>query len=272
MRKLLFSLLLFVVGITTNIAQNTQDIVCLKNGKVLQGRVIEQATGRYLKIETLNGSIFFVEYADIEKITKTTPSIKKKKNLSAQNRRNVIQKKLKTFSGNHWIAKVGIGSSNISDYDMKFSFRLGLEYDFSLSKNVSIIPGLYFANKGYTDRSDKYNACYLELPISIAAKVRLTDKITLSPKLGPYLAYGIVGSICNSYDYDDNFEYQYEGYYFGKHLHRRFDVGLTAGLSVDYYQFSLGLEYTRGFIGVNAMSDGYNEYNQTVSIVLGYKF
>ncbi|MBO5660791.1 MAG: hypothetical protein J6R98_07160 [Bacteroidaceae bacterium] len=65
-----------------------------------------------MKIQTSNGSGFYIEYADIEKLTQGALPVEEKK--------ASIQNKLKTISGNHWTAKIGLGGSNISGYPMKF--------------------------------------------------------------------------------------------------------------------------------------------------------
>ena len=167
-----------------------------------------------------------------------------------------------------WTVKVGVGASNLggkdANTDMKFSFRLGAEYDISLSDHFSIIPGLYLANKGFkTDAIDgTLNGYFLELPISVAGKINLSDNLTLSPKVGPYIAYGIFGSKVEWYSGG-------ESNYFDDGMYRRFDIGLTTGLSFDYKQYAFGFEYTRGFFGVVEDLKGYN---QTISFVFGYKF
>lgn len=58
------------VFITAALAQDTQDVVYLKNGSIIRGMVIEQVPGKSLKIRTKDGSVFVYTMEEVERITK----------------------------------------------------------------------------------------------------------------------------------------------------------------------------------------------------------
>lgn len=73
MKKLIcffaFSFFFFIAN--NLIAQDiNQDIIYLKNGSVIKGKIIEQTPNINLKLKTNDGNIFVYEIKDIEKITK----------------------------------------------------------------------------------------------------------------------------------------------------------------------------------------------------------
>ena len=71
MSKKLFVLFAILVSGFAIFAQSeVMDIVYLKNGSVVRGTIVEQVIGESLRIETLEGSIFFYKIDEIEKIEK----------------------------------------------------------------------------------------------------------------------------------------------------------------------------------------------------------
>lgn len=165
--------------------------------------------------------------------------------------------------------KAGIGLSSVvgSDADTKttFSYKVGLTYDWGVSDNFSVIPGIELVNKGfkqdYIDGS--INMMYLQIPILAAYKFNVSDDMKLVLKAGPYLSYGIFGSDIefygegkiNVFDSDEGFN--------------RFDAGLAAGVSLDFSQFTVGIEYSRG---LTKLDSDLAQYNQAYGVVFGYKF
>lgn len=162
--------------------------------------------------------------------------------------------------------KAGVGLSSIvgSDADgfkTTFSYKVGVAYDLELSENFSIIPGLEYAAKGYkSDYIDgNIGMSYLQIPIFAAYKFNISDGMKLAIKAGPYVSYGIFGSDIEWYGggtsnvFDDA---------------NRFDAGAIAGVSLDFDQFMIGLEYSRG---LTKLGD-FSQFNQAFGVVFGYKF
>ena len=80
MSKKLFVLFAILVSGFAIFAQSEmRDVVYLKNGSVVKGTIVEQVIGESLRIDTPDGSIFFYEMNEIEKIVKekvATPETK----------------------------------------------------------------------------------------------------------------------------------------------------------------------------------------------------
>ncbi|MBQ2386754.1 MAG: hypothetical protein II300_05700 [Bacteroidales bacterium] len=80
MSKKLFVLFAILVSGFAIFAQSEmRDVVYLKNGSVVKGTIMEEAVGKYVRIDTPDGSIFFYEMNEIEKIVKekvATPETK----------------------------------------------------------------------------------------------------------------------------------------------------------------------------------------------------
>lgn len=164
----------------------------------------------------------------------------------------------------------GIGMSSVvgSDADTKLTiaYKVGLTYDLKAAENFYVIPGIEFVAKGF--KSDNVNGTvnmsYIEVPIVAAYKFNIADGMRLVIKIGPYAAYGIFGSDLefynngkkiNIFDKDDGL--------------KRFDAGALGGIGLEFEQFTIGAEYSRGFIKLDS---NYTQYNQAFGLVFGYKF
>lgn len=163
--------------------------------------------------------------------------------------------------------KAGVGLSSIvgSDADTKnaFAVKVGASYDLGLSENFFIIPGIELAAKGFkSDNVDgKVGMTYIQIPIFAAYKFPISDSMKLAIKAGPYVGYGIVGSDIqwpgkkiNVFDSDAGYD--------------RFDAGVIAGASLDFEQFMIGVEYSRG---LKKLDSDISQFNQAFGIVFGYK-
>lgn len=165
--------------------------------------------------------------------------------------------------------KAGIGLSSVvgSDADTKttFAYKIGASYDFGLSKNFSIIPGIEFVTKGYkSDAIDgSISMSYLQIPIFAAYKFPISDNMKLAIKAGPYIGYGLFGSDIEWYGGGKTNVFDRD-YGYG-----RLDVGATAGVSLDFDKFMIGIEYSRGLIKLDS---DYSLFNQAFGVVFGYKF
>jgi hypothetical protein len=66
-------LLLSMMLMTAKAQSGMEDVVYLNNGSVLRGIIVEQVPNKSLKVQIAGGSIFKVEIADVERITKESP-------------------------------------------------------------------------------------------------------------------------------------------------------------------------------------------------------
>lgn len=162
--------------------------------------------------------------------------------------------------------KAGVGLSSVvsSDVDTKttFAYKVGATYDWGLSENFFIIPGIEFATKGFKsdDIDGNINMSYLQIPIFAAYKFPISDNMKLAIKAGPYVGYGLFGSDIVWYSGGKtNIFDRYD----------RFDAGVIAGVSLDFDQFMIGAEYSRG---LKKFDSDFSQFNQAFGIVFGYKF
>lgn len=164
----------------------------------------------------------------------------------------------------------GVGLSSVVGSDTKadksiLSYKVGANYDLGITENFSIIPGIEYVNKGFKEDGidGNINMAYLQVPVTAAYKFSISDDMKLSVKAGPYLAYGIFGSDIEFYEAD------YKINVFDGDMFSRFDIGATAGVSLDFSQFTVGVEYTRGLKKLNS---DVSAFNQGFGVVFGYKF
>ncbi len=149
--------------------------------------------------------------------------------------------------------------------DSKIAFKVGATYDFNISENFAIVPGAELLCNGYKlDGIDGDIHTYtLKVPVLAAYKFNISDNFDLSVKAGPYLAYGLFGSDIEFYGsgtynvYDDEMGGE------------RLDAGIVAAVSADFGKWSVGLEFSRGFL--KAIEDT-KAYNQVYGVTVGYKF
>lgn len=165
--------------------------------------------------------------------------------------------------------KAGIGLSSIvgSDADTKttFAYKIGASYDLGLSENFSIIPSIEFTTKGFkSDNIDgNISMSYLQIPIFAAYKFPISDNMKLAIKAGPYIGYGLYGSDIEWYSGGKTNVFDSDGGY------DRLDIGAIAGISLDFDQYMIGLEYSRG---LKKLDSDYSQFNQAFGVVFGYKF
>ena len=53
-------------------SQEKVDVLYLKNGDIRKGKIIESVPNDYLRIQIIDGSVFTIQYSDIQKMSKET--------------------------------------------------------------------------------------------------------------------------------------------------------------------------------------------------------
>jgi hypothetical protein len=186
--------------------------------------------------------------------------------------------------------KAGLNVSSLGGYEYVFS-QEDVEFDYkpglyagvlaqiALGSNLGLETGLYYAQLGGKEKERDYQEnyqvtatpSYLQCPVSVTYQFK-PGKITLYPSVGLYAGYGLSGKIktrgsIGSARIDGDADY------FGD-LARRFDVGGTVGLNLEYRKFVLGVGYDRGFVRVNKEKVLYDEdaYNSNYRVTLGFIF
>lgn len=172
---------------------------------------------------------------------------------------------------NKFSIKGGIGLSSVvgSDADLTkytIAYKVGVSYDWALTYDeferpkFFIIPGIEFVKKGFKSEGidGSINMNYLQIPILAGYKHSLNEKLGLIAKVGPYFSYGLFGSDIEWYDIYGN-TLGKTNVFDGDTGYKRFDVGLLAGVAVEFDRFSVGFDYSRGFIKLDS---GYKQFNQ----------
>ena len=184
-----------------------------------------------------------------------------------------------------WNLKGGVGmASCISSGDagnskLKFVAKFGGGLETPITQSLSFMPSLEVAWKGgkykMYDGDATLNLIYLQVPAVLAYRVNVNDRLNMTMKAGPYVAFAVSGNMkqdytvgAMAYHYDVNiFD---EGENGVAKAAKRFDVGLDVGLDFELHRFVLGLEYELGFVSF-APNDASLK-NQAFYLTVGYKF
>ena len=109
----------------------------------------------------------------------------------------------------------------------RFGYQAGVEVDVNLVRSLSINTGLYYIQKGYKMEIElgpsyiqkfEFKPVYLEIPLALSYRIRLSDSSQFQLNAGGYFAYGIKSS-------DESF---FNGDF------KKEDIGMTLGAAVTY--------------------------------------
>ena len=166
--------------------------------------------------------------------------------------------------------RAGLNASNVSfpnlpDRSERFGFHLGAFADVPVSPNfMSVQPELSYSVKGagfkYLNDRQTLNMNYLDFLVPVAFKLDAFDL-----QVGPFASFLI--STPDYKFYNDN-RVIVDAF-------KKFDAGLTAGLSYNFSKLMVGVRYNQGFIDVTNdnsrpfLGKGKNAVGQ---VSLGYKF
>jgi hypothetical protein len=127
MKKLAFLLFLLIIILLPLEGQKSKDALYLKNGSIINGKLIEITDNQY-KIQTTDGSLMIYSLSDVEKYAKTTSSY--------QGRRN-------TGPGFSFEAGCLVGAQT-TDYKSPFSFNFLGNYTIKTRNILSLGSGVEF--------------------------------------------------------------------------------------------------------------------------------
>ena len=166
--------------------------------------------------------------------------------------------------------RAGLNAANVSftnlpDKKERFGFHVGGFADVPISPNfMSIQPELSYSVKGagfkFLNESQTVNMNYIDLLTPVAFKLDAFDL-----QVGPFVSFLISSPDYKSYN--DN-KVTVDAF-------KKFDAGLTAGLSYNFSKMFVGVRYNQGFIDVTQdnsrpfLGSGKNAVGQ---VSLGYKF
>lgn len=163
--------------------------------------------------------------------------------------------------------RAGFNLSKFIDNDLewryRFGYQAGVEADINLVRSLSINTGLYYIQKGfkmeleygssYTQKYE-YKPVYLEVPLALSYRIKLSDSSQFQLNAGGYFAYGLKNS-------DENF---FKGDY------KKEDIGMTLGAAVTYSHYYFGANYQHSLVSV--CSSDIKSYHSNIVVSLGYNF
>ena len=164
----------------------------------------------------------------------------------------------------------GLNASNISFDNLpnrgeRYGFHLGIFTEVPLVPDfMSLQPELSYSVKGTNYKpasvNQKLNMNYVDLLLPVAFKLSSIDI-----QVGPFASY-LISTPDYTYYKDNTIVVD---------AFKKFDAGLTAGLSYNFSRMMIGLRYNQGFMDVTKdkarvlLGSGKNAVGQ---VSLGYKF
>lgn len=160
-------------------------------------------------------------------------------------------------------------TGDISDAKTRTSFNAGFVVNVPFMQSLYLKTGLYYTEKGVKgDEGVNVSAGYLQIPILASYRYNFSESTQLQVNFGPYLAYGITGTVKS----DDESDYDTFG---DDGLLKSFDAGLHLGTGVTFashYYVGLGYEFGLSNIFEGDSGDDYSVKNGNFFINLGYTF
>lgn len=148
----------------------------------------------------------------------------------------------------------------------------GVYANISLADEFYFQPSLLYAGKGGKDKNSdtKINLSYLELPLDFLFKPDIGNGNKFIVGVGPYVAYGIGGSVKGSTPSYDPFK-SYNG---TDASLKRFDAGANVQLGYEMPSgFNVGLNTDLGLVNALNHGDNNNSFrNTSFAVTVGYTF
>ena len=187
--------------------------------------------------------------------------------------------------------KGGLNVSSIEEYgtyslDSRVGFHGGLMLQYMFTDNWGLESGLYYSLMGgkekekdydHQDRIDDYtasaNPSYLQLPLYAIYKFNVAPELYLYPALGAYFGYGLSGKL-DVKGKENGVDITAKGDFFNDATNK-LDMGVGAGLNLQYKKFVVGLGYEHGLLKINKHDFPYEEenaYNSNVKLSVGVLF
>ena len=148
--------------------------------------------------------------------------------------------------------RAGVNIASMTNYNSKVGFHVGGLYRLQLSSNTPIFfePGVMLQFKGgkitREGTSSTLNLAYVEIPAAFAYRIQLNDTWAIQPAVGPYFAFGISGTLKQSFMGQTQ-----SGDLFGSNgALKRGDVGLKIALGVLINRVYVGAGYDLSFVNL----------------------
>lgn len=225
MKKHFFTIILLCAIAVSAFPQKTKDVLYLKNGSMIFGKLVEANNENY-RIQTSDGSILIYPAAEVEKFTRDKPSYDGRKE-------NGFTLTLETGL---------LAGSQDSRFTAPFSFNLLAGYTGNTRNIVSFGTGVEFFGRSYT-------------PFFIEYKNIINNRKT-SPFI--FMRGGAVVPIGNADEGSPSMYNQYPKEYGGG---ASFTLG--TGISWAREDFATSLSFAYRYAHISRKQSEYNGYNYT---------
>ncbi len=172
--------------------------------------------------------------------------------------------------------RAGVNIASMTNYNSKVGFHVGGLYRLQLSANTPVFfePGVMLQFKGgklsQSGVSSTLNLAYVEVPVVFGYCFQLNDTWAIQPALGPYFAFGVSGTLKQSYMGQTQ-----SGDLFGSNgALKRGDVGLKVALGTLINRVYVGIGYDLSFVNLpkNYAKGDPKLRNGSFYISAGYNF
>lgn len=172
--------------------------------------------------------------------------------------------------------RAGVNIASMTNYNSKVGFHVGGLYRLQLSSSTPIFfePGVMLQFKGgkltREGTSSTFNLAYVEIPATFAYRIQLNDTWVIQPAVGPYFAFGVSGTLKQSFMGQTQ-----SGDLFGSNgALKRGDVGLKIALGVLINRVYVGAGYDLSFVNLpkNYTEGDPKLRNGSFYISAGYNF
>ena len=166
----------------------------------------------------------------------------------------------------------GMNVSNITDTEMdsRIGFHVGAKAEYNITDNLYGSAALLFSQKGcqFEEDGEKLtaNPGYIELPIHIGYRFKMSEKVSIFGETGPYFAYGICGKLKV-----EDYGWEYDKKFFDIDEVNKFDFGWGVKAGVEYAKFQISLGYEGGITEVFD-SRGLDPHNSNFMVSVAYMF
>lgn len=172
--------------------------------------------------------------------------------------------------------RAGINIASMTNYNSKVGFHVGGLYRLQILSNTPLFfePGLMLQLKGgklsQSGVSSTLNLAYVEIPAVVAYRFQLNNIWAIQPSLGPYFAFGVTGTMKQSY----MGQTQSSDMFGSNGSLKRGDVGMKIALGALIKSIYVGLGYDLSFVNLpkNYTEGNPKLRNGSFYISAGYNF
>lgn len=157
MKKLILVIVALCLTFTLS-AQKTTNVIYLKNGSVLKGKIIEEAESR-VKIALKDGSVFAYDLSEIERMEVIEKADFFDFKTPAKNKWSIAPTAGYLYSSTMWINSEGSSDRTYVRASGKHGFTAGAVGEYYFSEGFGVSAGLKFAMSGvkFKDSTDANN-------------------------------------------------------------------------------------------------------------------